>query len=190
MATAAGGSVERGYTRPFGYPIAPTEFPTGGSATPERGRQAPSHGGAYTPQEEDTGCRSRRGGYLRRLSPKCLQRRISHGLVISRLKWSPHSESVRGIQRKATPQGCAQPRATGLSYRLWDLAPLPTIGELSHAVQGHEGSGRPEKPRTDFTVAEQARVHSFHIPTDYVCGQFSVTTDCGRFSKPDKFICV
>jgi hypothetical protein len=41
------------------YPFAPTEFPTGRSAAQQVGRQAPSHSVACTPQEEDTGHRSR-----------------------------------------------------------------------------------------------------------------------------------
>jgi hypothetical protein len=51
---AAGCTLERGYTGFTHYPIAPTEFPTGRSATQVIQRQAPSHSATYTPQEEDT----------------------------------------------------------------------------------------------------------------------------------------
>lgn len=70
MITAAACTPEQGCTVPIHYPFAPTEFPTGRSATRGLRRWAPSHSAACTSQEEETGRRvTSEDGYLLRLTP-------------------------------------------------------------------------------------------------------------------------
>jgi hypothetical protein len=72
--------------QPGSDPIAPTEVPTGWSATREFQGQALSIGATYSLQEEDTGHLSRpEDGYRLRLTPKCLGINVDHRSVIHRL---------------------------------------------------------------------------------------------------------